>query len=208
MKIKKNLNYDYLTIYDDKLDVKYYGGSQEWYKSFWKRKAGCGPTTASTIVMYENRYSNIFDNNYNKKEFIDLMNNMWEYITPKEFGVNKTDIYINGFSRYIKENSIKLSDYKCINFMKNNLKDFSKKDVFIFLSEAIDNNHPVAFLNLDSGEEKALDSWHWVSIVGILFDEETDKLRVTIVDECVIKEIDLGLWLDTTSLGGGLVYYK
>ena len=55
MDIEIKLNYEYLIIEDS---IKYYGGSQEWYSSFWKRMAGCGPTTAATITMYEQRIKN------------------------------------------------------------------------------------------------------------------------------------------------------
>ena len=33
------LNYDYLTILDEKNNEKYYGGDQEWYSTFIKRMA-------------------------------------------------------------------------------------------------------------------------------------------------------------------------
>ena len=52
MQIETKLNYEYLKIFNS---IEYYGGTQEWYNSYLKRMAGCGPTTASTIIMYENR---------------------------------------------------------------------------------------------------------------------------------------------------------
>ncbi len=34
-------------------DYTYFGGNQEWFETKWRRMSGCGPTTASTIIMYE-----------------------------------------------------------------------------------------------------------------------------------------------------------
>ena len=61
--MKITLNLDNL-----KIDNLYYGGNQDWYNSYFKRLAGCGPTTASTIIMYEEKKA------YTKEEFINLMN--------------------------------------------------------------------------------------------------------------------------------------
>ena len=89
MDIEIKLNYEYLIIEDS---IKYYGGSQEWYSSFWKRMAGCGPTTAATITMYEQRIKNL-SKIYNKQEFINLMENMWNYVTPRARGLNKIEYF-------------------------------------------------------------------------------------------------------------------
>ena len=61
--VEYNQNYENLNVYDG--NTKYFGGGQEWYNSFIKRKSGCGPTTATTIAMYEqmkNRPSKFFTN--------------------------------------------------------------------------------------------------------------------------------------------------
>lgn len=199
--IEKRLNYDFLIVEDE--SEKYFGGDQDWYKSFWKRLAGCGPTTASTITMYETRKIE-GTANYTKLQFIDLMNTMWQYVTPREKGVSSTDIYTEGYDRYIKENSINLSEHKVMNIEPNG---HSIIEVFEFLSKAIDNNHPIAFLNLDNGGIKALESWHWVTIVGISYNGSTNELYATIADGEEKKEINLGIWLEKTTKGGGFVYY-
>lgn len=49
------LNLDYLKIEGNNENYIYYGGDQEWFKTAWRRISGCGPTTASAIIMYENR---------------------------------------------------------------------------------------------------------------------------------------------------------
>ena len=46
------LNLDYLKIEGNNENYIYYGGDQEWFKTAWRRISGCGPTTASAIIMY------------------------------------------------------------------------------------------------------------------------------------------------------------
>ena len=102
MELETKLNYDNLII---ESSIKYYGGRQEWYRRYWQRMAGCGPTTASTITMYEKRKNNL-TGEYNKSDFIKLMEELWEYITPGAMGLNKVEYYAEGFDRYISHNNI------------------------------------------------------------------------------------------------------
>ena len=34
---------------------RYYGADQAWFSRFWRRKAGCGPTTAAVQMAYLSR---------------------------------------------------------------------------------------------------------------------------------------------------------
>ena len=187
------LNYDYLLI-----DKKYYGGNQEWYKNIFHKKAGCGPTNASTITMYESKKS------YSKEEFVKLMDTMWNYITPGMMGLNKIEYFDEGYNKYIKDNNLNFKETKILKISKEKP---SLNEVFDFLNDAIKLDHPVAFLNLDNGKEERLDSWHWVTIVGIEYNKE-DELLATIADEGLLKTIDLGLWLSSTTKEGGFIYFK
>ena len=62
--------------------------------------------------------------------------------------------------------------------------------------------------NLDNGKENKLHRWHWVAIVGIAYDDLSDKLEATIADEGMLKKINLGLWLTTAKNEGGFVYFE
>ena len=204
MDIEVKLNYEYLIIEGE---TKYYGGVQEWYKNFFKKMAGCGPTTASTMTMYESRKKNLSEH-YSKDKFINLMEELWNYVTPRTRGLNRIEYYVQGYDRYIRDNNIQLLNNKTLKIPKQKEKRPNKKDIFEFLSEAIKNNHPVAFLNLNNGKEEKIDSWHWVTVVGVMYNDEKNILKATITDEGVLKNIDLGLWLETTTEEGGFVYYE
>jgi hypothetical protein len=80
-------------------------------------------------------------------------------------------------------------------------------EVLNFLEEAFDNDVPVAFLNLCNGDEKNLERWHWVTVVSLNVSDDGRDAFVDILDSGIIKKIDLGLWYDTTTLGGGFVYF-
>ena len=113
------LNYDYLLI-----DKKYYGGNQEWFSSIFQRKAGCGPVSASNVIMYESK------KHYSKEEFIKIMEDMWNYITPGMMGLNKVEYYNDGFSKYIKDNNIKLKESSILKIAKNKEERPSIKELF------------------------------------------------------------------------------
>lgn len=207
---ESKLNLEYFKIEGNIENYIYYGGNQEWFKTNWRRISGCGPTTASAIIMYENRKNNIqYSIKYTKSKFLDLMNDVWNFITPiKGKGVNTIELFFEGFEKYIKQKQNK--EVKSI-FLKIP-KEFEyrqeNKEVFNFLYEALEKNHPIAFLNLDNGQESNLHRWHWVTIVGILYDDISNKLEVTIADEGMLKKINLGLWIKTTKNEGGFVYFK
>ena len=68
----------------------YYGADQEWFPLSWQRRAGCGPTTASQLLLYLGRsdpgsgVTAVTD----KDGMVALMEEVWEYITPGIMGVH------------------------------------------------------------------------------------------------------------------------
>ena len=189
------LNLDNFKIRDQ---IDCYGGNQDWYNSYYKRLAGCAPVTASNITMYELRKNS--NKEYLKHEFIELMNDLWNYITPGIMGVDKVEKYMQGYDKYIKTNNIGLTSSK-IFYTKSKNKEELKK----YLTEALEQNHPVAFLNLNNGKEENLESWHWTTIVGL--ETKNGNSKVLISDEGYLKEIDLTLWFETKAREGSFIYY-
>jgi hypothetical protein len=80
-------------------------------------------------------------------------------------------------------------------------------DVVYFLEGALQQDSPIAFLNLCNGDEKNLQSWHWVTIIALEYSEDGNSAFIDILDEGLIKKIDLLLWYKTTTHGGGFVYF-
>jgi len=210
MIIKAITNPDLLQISDKSTQSRYYGCSQIWYSSEWQRRAGCGPSTASNLFHYLIHSNPLLDRaqiDNSKEAIVALMKEIWEYITPGFLGVNKTKIFYKGFLAYAKMQGINI-EQACFNVPQRKASRHELADLLLFLEEAIAKNAPVAFLNLDHGEEKNLDSWHWVTIISIEFTEDRKTIYATIFDGGLSKKIDLGLWYNTTTLGGGFVYFK
>jgi hypothetical protein len=72
------------------------------------------------------------------------------------------------------------------------------------LRTALSGDRPVAFLNLCNGKEKNLDRWHWVTVVSM---EYTPPVLLRVLDGGTVKTVDLALWRDTTTDGGGFAYF-
>lgn len=206
---KTILNEDIFNIKDDKTNKIYYGCDQEWFTSEWQRLSGCGPTTASNIVLYLNHKSNIlglektFDN---KDDCLSLMQEVWEYVTPTIKGVHTTELFYKSLQTYFKHKNIN-TVYNFINIPKGKSLRPDLYEIINFIEIAFSKDVPVAFLNLSNGKEKNLDPWHWVTVISIDYTEDKNFASVNILDEGQVKKIDLSLWHSTTKQGGGFVYF-
>ncbi|MDR1782399.1 MAG: hypothetical protein LBR40_05335 [Bacilli bacterium] len=183
----------------------YYGLSQLFYKKLWYRKAGCGPTTASNMIIYlalTNPYfKQLFNNKLTYDNGLILMNEMYQYITPTIMGVNNINIFGKGINKYLlvhEINNVSINNLDVTKIDSNNYDE-----IIDYLVFNLSNNYPVAFLNLDNGKVINLDKWHWVLIIGIEYDE--NNLFVMVVDDGLKKKIDLKLWLQTSNRNGGFV---
>lgn len=193
-------NPEYFEILDEKDKTVYKGCSQEWYKNKWRQMAGCGPTAASNIVIYKNK------NKINKDKAVEIMDDLWNYVTPTLKGVNTTEIFYEGFKKYAADKGIN-AYFKVLDIPKKTELRPACEMMVDFIEESLDNDVPVAFLNLCNGEEKTLDKWHWVTIISMEFEDDKCSSSVEILDEGMVKKIDIPLWYRTTTLGGGLVSF-
>jgi len=74
-----------------------------------------------------------------------------------------------------------------------------------FLRIALDADIPAALLVQSDGAdpEDNIDTWHWVAVVG--WRRMGDALRLQILDNGRLKDIDFTTWLRTSALGGALL---
>ncbi len=195
-------NPEYFEIFDEITDDKYYGCNQEWYKKTWQRMAGCGPTVASNIILFSRKNTGT-----SKVDSIKLMDEMWEHVTPTMKGVNSTNIFHDGLVSYA-ESSGKHLLYDAVDVPKKKEMRPPLKKVISFIKDSLDKDTPIAFLNLCNGEEKFLDKWHWVTLVSMEYEGDLSTVTAEILDEGMKKSIDLLLWYNTTTLGGGFVSFS
>lgn len=179
-----------------------FGFSQEWYKTKWQRLSGCGPTSASSLIYYACYNETEMDQN----KALELMEVVWNYVTPGMGGVYKRSMFTNGLKRYFSKHDIQ-AEIESIEITKNKKTRMSLIDTVNFIENGLSKNALVAFLNLDNGDEKKLDEWHWVVISGIDVHAQHEQVFANIIDDGKLFAIDLNLWLNTTKRGGAFVYF-
>ncbi len=200
-------NKDAFKISDESTGTSYFGCKQDWYSTEWQRISGCGPTTAANIINYLIHLKAIQKCNkaVNSKERCQyLMDETWKYVTPTDEGIKTAELFYQSFISYASSKGIAVEG-EFINVPSANPVSCSLSEILSFIERALNKDVPVAFLNLSNGDEKSLEEWHWVTIISLQYDK--DSAYVQIVDEGMIKKIDLSLWHKTTTLGGGLAYF-
>lgn len=180
------------------------GGSQMWFADAWKRTSGCGPTTASSMLWYLARSRQIDAlcevGNADKPCFLRLMDAVFACVTPRAIGVYSTKIFMRGVHRFGELRGVALKT-RALNIPPLFWKRPKPEVMRDFILKALQQDLPLAFLNLSKGALTNLGGWHWVMLVAL----EPEAMTATICDHGITKEIDLGLWLKTSVLGGGLV---
>lgn len=182
-----------------------YGASQAWYPSLIKRMSGCGPTTCSNLLWYlagsrAQCATLCTPDNTSRGPILQLMKRIWAYVTPGMQGVHNTDIFAGGAARYAEDCGVPLSA-RVLGVPGQAALRPSWQATARFLSAAIGENLPVAFLNLSNGKVDNLESWHWVTLVGVDAGGGTAQMY----DQGKRQDIDLQAWLPTTAMGGGFV---
>ena len=115
-------------------------------------------------------------------------------------------MFFEGVLSFAKTKGLNIQ-YHVLDMPKNKLNRPNLAEVLNFLDAALSKDTPVAFLNLCNGDEKGLDEWHWVTIISLDHTENGDQIFIDILDEGQIKKINLALWYNTTTKGGGFVYF-
>lgn len=186
-------------------NTTYYGANQIWYPSTFQKNAGCGPTTGAHLIWYLSQThtgcQTLCSYDGSKYEgFLHLMEDVWNFITPKSMGVNDTDIFSKGALRYGTHKGIELT-CQTLKIPRISEARPTSKEMFRFLENAFTNDLPVAFLNLSNGTLTNLESWHWVTLISADSANHTVKMY----NQGIAVEINLNQWLRTSLLGGGFV---
>ncbi len=203
--VKGLSNIGYLQVTENGSNKVYCGSNQEWFMTEHQRLTGCGPSVAANILFYlgKKKIKNFYGGS--KYDLLKVMEEAWRYVTPAENGIPSTDIFCTKLKRYL---DVQGGSYEF--FVLNIPPDKSGRptlhEVIQFIVRGLQEDTPIAFLNLDNGEEQDLEPWHWVTIAVVYFSEREDTAWIDICDEGIVKRIDLKLWLETTVQGGGLVY--
>lgn len=183
------------------------GTDQEWFTTVWQRMAGCGPSTASNLLLYLSKTSRFaFSSEIrDRSALLRLMEYAWKNITPGMRGVNKTSLFYDGINRMLEEHGSELR-HLALDIPKDHDRRPDIDTVAAFIKAGLSLDSPIAFLNLDSGDVPELEWWHWMTAYALEFDEPSQTYRLSLSDNGKVQTIDLNLWLSSSKLGGGFVY--
>ena len=184
-----------------------WGGYQEWFHDPMMRLGGCAAVTACDSCIYFDLHygTRLYPyslQNITKRDYVRFGMKMKPYLRPRWHGIDRLDIYIDGFGEY-------LSEQGCGTVL---MEGFSGENPCLraqeVLRQQIDSGLPVPCLTLHHTNPAFRDyDWHWFLLTGY-------ELRN---DQCMVKIITYGSarWLDFESLWdtgaspkGGLIRYR
>ena len=187
-----------------------YGGNQDWFRTFMMRIGGCGAETACDSSLYfaihrdiENIYP--FDkNDLTKADYVKFAHMMEKYLWPRMSGINRVDIFIEGYAAYLKDRGIRNIE----------MEELSGSEPYEKAAAAmirqIDNGYPVPLLILNHRDRSLKDYvWHWFLINGYDRPDGTEDIRVKAVTYSGYQWLELRKLWDTGYVNrGGAVLYR
>lgn len=193
-------------ILDEESGELHLGSDQEWYSGEFQRLAGCGPAVASNMIHYLLGSRDGSEGHIGKKDFLALMEEVWCYVTPIEGrGLPSTDLFYRSLLDYSRDKAFLVRRFAILDMHSPSPERPKFEEIIKLIEGGLSCDLPVAFLSLNSGQVKNLDEWHWVTIVALEY--EYGQAYVDVMDDGEIKQIDLTLWYNTTTLGGGFVFF-
>lgn len=209
MNIVSLLYPDLFRIVDRYTNKVCYGYHQECYSTEWQRLSGCGPAAATNIIAYlsQTRITLVVGHSFsNKQNCLPAMEEVWEYVTPTTAGIPTTKMFYDDVISYALAKGLNI-EYYCCDIPEDKANRPKLDKIIKFINESLLKNAPIAFLNLCNGQVKNIEPWHWVTIISLEYEDDETSVFVSVLDEGQIKRIDLKLWYNTTTLGGGFVYF-
>lgn len=182
-----------------------YGADQDWFPSYWQRKAGCGPTTGAHIALYLARTGRLHlaEAVEGREAFVRLMEHSWSRLTPTLMGLNTTRLMHDGLSAFLNDLGSR-KDVRVLDVPQDERNRPDPDTAGAFIRAGLRQDSPVAFLNLHNGGIPQLETWHWVTIVGL--GGSGEETMMDIYDNGRRLSVPLARWLRDTRRGGGFVY--
>ena len=169
-----------------------YGGNQDWFSDYWMREGGCGAETACDVSVYLAVYRGIpraypFRIPAVREDYVEFSEIMRPYLSPRWTGIDRLDIYIDGFGSYLRDrgvDAIVLAPWEGTH---------SYEETRGIVHRQIDAEMPIPCLTLKH-RAPSMDFyvWHWYLLPGY---EDFDG-------ECAVKAVTYGhwRWLDLRTL--------
>lgn len=185
------------------------GGQQEWYSritDFGMNVGGCAAITACDCAIYFDKYFGLklypFDvEKITREDYLRFGKLMEPYLYPRWSGVDKLEIYLEGFGRFLSDRGIKI---KMRGWSGENDVSSTQK----IISAQIDGGYPIPCLMLKHKEATFQDYvWHWFILNG--YDARENNFCVKAVSYGVGQWFDLEkLWQTGYESKGGLILFE
>ena len=185
------------------------GGQQKWYSrltDFAMNAGGCAAVTACDCAIYFEKYFGLrglypFDlENISREDYLRFGKIMERYLYPRWSGVDKLEIFSDGFGRFLKERDANLK----LSAWSGEENFFNTREI---ICRQIDAGFPIPILNLKH-KEPAFQKyvWHWFILNGC--EERDGKFFVKAVSYGVGRWFDLEkLWDTGFEQKGGLILF-
>ena len=86
-----------------------YGGNQDWFPTFMMHIGGCGAETACDSSVYfalHRGLETIAPENaatLSRRDYVRFAYRMKPYLSPRRTGIDRLDIYIDGYAKYLND---------------------------------------------------------------------------------------------------------
>ena len=202
MDIKKELQHFYIG--------NSLGGQQEWYSritDFGMHVGGCAAITACDCAIYFEKYFNLrglypFDlEKISREDYLRFGKIMEPYLYPRWSGVDKLEIYLDGFGNFLRDRGVKIK-----------MRGWSGENNFLetckIISAQIDAGYPLPCLNLNHQARILQDYvWHWFILNG--YEIRDEKFFVKAVSYGIGRWFDFAtLWDTGYERKGGLILFE
>ena len=185
-----------------------YGGNQDWFPTFMMRIGGCGAETACDSSVYFSLYRGLTKiapenaKELTREEYVRFAYRMKPYLSPRRTGIDRLDIYIDGYGRYLRD----------CGETRLTMTPFDGREPYEAARNAIvrqiDRGYPVPTLVLNHRMKAFRDYvWHWFLING--YDGSDSAFLVRTVTYGKPEWVNFAeLWDTRYERRGGLVLYE
>ncbi len=184
-----------------------YGGNQDWLMDPMMRIGGCAALAAcdSAIFfdrMYGTEMSACDAKRVTREGYTAFAKQMKPYLRPRWMGVNKTEIFTEGFGRYLRDREVSvlsMTSFPGTGDLRSAVSAIKKQIDQGYLIPYLMLQHRDTYLNREYG-------WHWFLING--YQEEGGRFSVKAVTYSEWEWIDFEkLWNTGYNEKGGFILY-
>ncbi len=184
-----------------------YGGNQDWFPTFMMRIGGCGAETACDSSVYFALHRGLTGiapgnaSDLTREGYVRFAYEMKPYLSPRSTGIDRLDIYIDGYAQYLRDRGETRLDMSPL----HGTEPYETAEEAVRYQ--IDHGYPIPTLVLNHRNKKYRNYvWHWFLLNG--YDDSGDMFKVKAVTYGSCKWLDLGeLWNTGRERRGGFVLY-